>query len=272
MTEAYRVDEKTTTSKLSATGALVDARGDYYVPANEAVSKFDASGTRLWRITTQGVARSAQFTPDGDILFFTWNGWAYVVSPSGSLLLEKNLTPGRVFPADPSCLKPGTLTSDCAYVGPPAVDAHTSRVYATQIRARGDSVVQAFQYQTTPTVDLKSLWDERSPTFPGITTNPVLSAVYSGLYVQDGSGKLVAIDAVTGALCWSFTLGFVSDQPPVVNAAGYVMPGGSLDQDANYSFVGLVRDDGASAAWAVQDSAYAPKSFSAAGGPPIASS
>lgn len=265
MTEAYRIGETTTTSKLSATSALVDANGDYYVPANEAVSKFNVSGTRLWQIPTRGVARSAQFTPDGNILFFTWNGWAYVVSPSGSLLLEKNLTPERVFPPDPSCLRPGALASDCAYVGPPAVDAHTSRVYVTKIQTPGNSVVQAFQYQPTPTVNLTSLWTGTSPTFPGITTNPVLSEDYSRLYVQDGSGKLAAIDAATGGVIWSFTLGFVSDQPPVVNAGGYIMPGGSLDQDANYSFVGLVRDDGASAAWAVQNSAYAPKSFSAAG-------
>jgi len=263
MTESYRIDDMVTTTKLSSTQALVDERGDYYLPANEAVNKFDATGNRLWQTPTHGLARAAQFTPDGNILFFTWNGWAYVVSPAGQILLETNLTAGRTYPAHPSCLSSGALSSDCAYAGPPAVDPYSNRVYVTQVRRRGDSVLQAFQYQGTPTVSLQPV--SRNPVLPGISTSPVLSADYTRIYLQDGGGNLLAYNTSTGQRIWSFPLGFVSDQPPVVTDAGFLMPGGMVDQDSHHNFIGVVQDQGTTAAWVLQNSAYSPKSYAASG-------
>jgi hypothetical protein len=263
-TEAYRIPEESANSKLATTDPLVDLNGNYYVAANDAFSKYNSQGQREWRLPTNGLARSAQFTSDGNILFFTWNGWAYVISPDGEPLLARNLTPGRSYPANPSCLGSGAVTSECAYVGPPAVDAYTDRVYVTQMGTGGNSALQAFQYVNTPAVDLKKIWNPQV-VLAGLATSPVLSADYTRVYLQDGAGNLNAYDAVTGARIWKFPLGFRSDTPPVVNANGYIMPGGSVDRDAAYNFIALVKDLGARANWAVQDSDYVPKSFAAAG-------
>jgi outer membrane protein assembly factor BamB len=100
---------------------------------------------------------------------------------------------------------------------------------------------------------------------PGVATTPVLAADYSRLYVHDGNGGMRALDAETGEPIWSFPLGFASDQSPVATAGGYLMPGGTVDQDPDHDFVGILRDNGTSASWALKIPAYAPRSYAAAG-------
>jgi hypothetical protein len=282
-TEAYRINESAPTSKLSATDALIDMTGNYYVPANDGLSKYSSAGARLWSLATHGLARSAQFTSDGNILLFTWNGWAEIVSPAGASLYASNLTSGRVYPDNPSCLEPGGLGTDCAYIGPPALSnppaANTPRrVYATQIRANGNSSLQAFQYLLAPSCDpgvaacLKPLWGQ-GVAMTGIATSPVVSADYTNnkawLYVQDGAGNLLKFNANNGTVQWTFHLGFNSDTPPAITRDGYIMPGGTVSYDPAHNLVALVKDEGDHADWVNwppgQTPAYIPKSQSAAG-------
>jgi outer membrane protein assembly factor BamB len=262
--EAYRLSEQTGLETLSATNALVDLNGAYYVPGNDALRKYNSGGQLQWAVPTHGLARSAQFAPDGNIVFFTWNGWSYIVSQDGALLAEANMTGSRTFPENPVCLAPGDLSTDCAYVGSPAIDPASKRTFVTQIRTNNTSIVQGFKYQTSPTYLLKNIWGTRI-TLAGIASNPVLSADHLRLYVQDGVGNLHAYDATNGNLIWTFPLGFTSNSPPVVTANGFIMPGGTVDRDPLHNFVGLVQDQGNSAAWVVQNTSYSPKSFAAAG-------
>jgi hypothetical protein len=263
--ERYRLGEAVAGKNVSATTPLIGSMGEYYVAADDGVSKFNSKGERQWRLPTKGLAKGPQFLADGNVVFFTWNGWAYVVSPAGERLLEKNVTPGRPYPADPTCLRGVAPGNDCSYIGPPAVDVHDDIVYATQVRRSGDSVVQAFKYSATPVVSLTNVWGAASPTVPGIGTTPVLSADYNRLYVHDGAGDLQAIRTSDASRAWTFPLGFVSDQPPAASPGGYLLPGGTFDQDARHDFVGLIRDRGASAEWLFKDTNYAPRSFGAAG-------
>jgi hypothetical protein len=263
--EAYRLDESEAGGRVNAATPLIGNMGEYYLATEAGLSKYSSKGELQWRVPTKGLARGPQFLGDGNIVLFTWNGWAYVVSPAGEVVLEKNTTPGRTYPADPTCLRPVTPGSDCSYIGPPAVDVYDDIVYATQVRKSGDSVVQKFKYSTKPNVTLTNVWGAASPTVPGVGTTPVLSADYNRLYVHDGAGNLRAIRASDGSVAWTFPVGFVSDQPPVAAAGGYLMPGGTVDQDPNHNFVGLIRDRGASATWLFQDTNWEPRSFGAAG-------
>ena len=275
--EAYRLNEDAPTSKLSATDALIDLNGNYYVPANDALSKYTSAGVRKWSLPTHGLARSAQFTSDGNLLLFTWNGWAEIVSPDGVSLLANDLTPGRSYPQNPSCLEPGGVGADCAYIGPPAQSNPPAagaprRIYATQIRETGDSSLQSYTYVTTSGYTLQANWGPGVP-LPGIATSPVVSADYTGnkawLYVQDGAGNLRKYNANNGTLVWTFALGFNSDTPPTVTRDGYIMPGGTAAFDPAHSLVALVQDKGDHAEWVNwppgQTPAYVPMSYSTAG-------
>jgi len=186
------------------------------------------------------------------------------VSPDdGTVLLERDILPWRTFPDDPACLSGGAL-SDCAYLSAPAVDPVKNVIYNAMIRAGGNTVIQALRYDEA-TYGLTSVWRRRSPVVEGLTSSPVLSADYSRLYIQDGVGKLIAVDTASGELLWTFPLGFVSEQPPVVNANGFIMPGGTQDQAAGYNFIGVIEDLGSSAQWSLQDTNFVPASSAAAG-------
>jgi hypothetical protein len=132
--------------------------------------------------------------------------------------------------------------------------------YLTYMRDDGYSAVHAFAYRSKPH-ELVQLW--RSEPLVGAATAPVLAADYSRIYVQDGEGYLVALDAASGQVIWRFSAGAASIHPPVVTRSGYVMPGGT--EADGVGAVGIVRDQGASAAWAFHTSEFAPASPAAAG-------
>jgi outer membrane protein assembly factor BamB len=264
-TEKYRLDESQAGADVHATTPLIASLGDYYVPANDGLRKFNSKGQMLWHVPTRGLARGAQFLGDGNVIFFTWNGWAYIVSPEGEILLEKYLTPGRTYPDEPTCLRNMAPKVDCAYIAPPAVHVAGKTVYATQVRRTGESVIQAFKYDSKPDVTLTDLWGENSPVLPGVVTTPVLADDYSRIYVHDGNGILRALDSQTGEQIWGFALGYTTDQPPVVTPNGYLMPGGTVDENSNHKYVGIVKDNGDTASWALKSLAYAPRSYAAAG-------
>jgi hypothetical protein len=79
-----------------------------------------------WAITcgkpTHGLARAAQFTPDGNILFFTWNG---VVSPAGQVLLATNR---RSHVPRQSVVPDVSPARAIAPMSVPAVDPYSNRV------------------------------------------------------------------------------------------------------------------------------------------------
>ncbi len=261
--ETRRIDERVAGDRLGSTTALVDPLGSYYLPADAAVSKFDLNGERLWRTPTKGMARGAQFAPDGKLMFFTWNGWAYVVEPKdGTVLLEHNMTPWRSLGTDPSCLT-GSNVADCVYLNVPAVNPNLGLVYNTAITADGNSVLQALQYDEQ-THGLRNVWRLRSPKLTGLASTPVLSDDYTRLYVQDESGQLITFDALTGKLIWSIGLGFVSSDPPVVNGS-FILPGGTNDESADYDSIRLIQDLGANGLYVMQDLQYVPASWAAAG-------
>jgi hypothetical protein len=120
---------------------------------------------------------SWQFAPDGNLVFFGWNGRACALEPeTGAVLLEKEMDPGRVFPSSPACLVQG-VHPGCAYVNTPAVGPFRGIVYNTYTQTNGSAAVDAYQYHSNPH-DLTQLW--RNPSLVGGSASSVtLSADYS---------------------------------------------------------------------------------------------
>ncbi|MEL7450421.1 MAG: PQQ-binding-like beta-propeller repeat protein [Pseudomonadota bacterium] len=260
----FTLTEKFTTDNVTAVNVTIDSDGNLYLPANELLSKLTPQGQRLWTLPLRGLARSAQFLPDGNLVLFTWRGWAYVVEPAnGAVLSERNLTPLRSYPDTPNCLAAGEK-SDCSFINAPAIDPFNALIYNTLIDRAGNSVLHAFQYDLqTHAIDY--VWGRRAPRVAGAASSPVLADDYSRVYMHDGVGELFAFDAVTGEELWRFDVGFATGAPPILSDGGYLMVGGNrYDADA-YSFVGILQDTGASAAWVLQDSDYSPATTAAAG-------
>jgi len=257
---AFSLGKDTTSGDIAVSSPLVDVLGDFYLAGNRFMAKYAASGKMLWKTDVRGFSRAAQGTSDNKLMFVTWDGWAYVLEPdSGKTLLEQNLVPWRAFNEDRSCLVTG-VPADCAYIRAPALDPNTGVTYHTYMRDDGYSAVHAFAYRSSPR-ELVQLW--RSEPLVGAATAPVLSADYRRIYVQDGEGYMVALDASTGQVVWRFGAGAASIHPPVVTRNGFIMPGGT--EADGVGAVGIVRDQGASAAWAFHSSEYAPVSPAAAG-------
>ena len=102
-----------------------------YRASDELLGKFAPDGSPVWSVPIDGLARTPQFLPDGNLILFTWNAWVYVVDPAdGTVLMSRNIAPWRTFPPDPICLTTGE-PSDCAFVSVTAVDARKGIVFNT---------------------------------------------------------------------------------------------------------------------------------------------
>lgn len=76
---------------------------------------------------------SSRFAPDGNLVFFGWNGRACVLEPeTGAVLLEREMDPGRPFPASLACVVIG-VHPGCAFVNTPTVDPFDNIVYNTYL-------------------------------------------------------------------------------------------------------------------------------------------
>ncbi|NNJ93292.1 MAG: PQQ-like beta-propeller repeat protein [Halobacteria archaeon] len=261
--ETWHLDQIDVGTSIVGTQNLIDEQGNIYLASQTHLNKFNNAGIKLWDTPIRGLPRSLQFAPDGNIVFFPWNGWVQIADPNnGIILFEKDLTPGRVYPDSMSCLAAGPL-SGCSYIDAPATDFHASRVYQTLTTETGNGVIQAFEYTTSPSIDLVPLWT--SAEFTGNVTSPVLSADHARIYVQDEAGLLSAIDTNSGGTAWNFPLGFTGAHEPAVTDHGFIMPGGKHSDDPELNYVGIVRDTGPTAEWAFQSLDYVAESLPGAG-------
>ena len=261
--QVFRLSEADITTRFTAGNNLIAADGNFFLAGNEAMNKFTSDGVRLWQTPIKGVPTSAQFGPDGQVVFFSWNGWAYIVDPeTGVKNLEKDMSPGRVYPDDPVCLVLGN-DPGCAYVNTPAVDPFSNVVFNTYTDANGQGALHAYTYQTDP-YDISLLWENKSLT-GGSASSPVISADYSRLYVHDQDTGLYAIDAVTGQTIWYFNLGYRANASPNVTDTGYIIPGGTQTDPELYNSIRMIKDMGDHAQWVFEDTNFRPASAAAAG-------
>jgi outer membrane protein assembly factor BamB len=142
------------------------------------------------------------------------------------------------------------------------VDVQNSRIYVTYTAANGQSLVRAFSYDGRSHT-VAPVW--QSTGLAGTIGTPVLSSDYSRLYVQTDDGLLRAFDTASGGVIWSFDLGVPAAGTPAVSDFGYIMPGLRQSDSASVDYVGIVQDNGSSAAWVFQSRDFAANSQPAVG-------
>ena len=262
--EVFRLGPPIVNSTVTSSNALISVSGDFYLADNAIMAKYTPTGRIVWRASIRGAPSSAQFTSDGKVLFFSWNGWAYILDPEdGAVLLEKNMTPGREYPTDVPgiCLASGK-GSKCAYANTPAIDPWSGVIYETFNPADGGPTeVHAYIYSSVP-YDVTLLW-QNAALEGGSASSIVLSPDYRRLYVNDGANHTLALDAMTGVVIWKTQIGYSPGGNPSLSPGGYLFLNGNLhDSEARFT---IIKDQGKQGEIVYQDTEYIPSSSVAAG-------
>lgn len=211
-----------------ASSPLLDRDGRLFVADSEAMHAFDRDGRLLWKTPIVGVPLSAQFTPEGRLLFMTHVGVVYVLrrDTGAPMLPPYALIPGATWtPADGmnACL---IGTPRCPAANTLAVD-RTGRFFFT-FWAPGSpqAGVRAMRYVERPAPALVPLWTNDS--LPGgSASSPDVSADGARLYVTDNVDAVHALATDTGETVWTYRIGFAPGGSPSLSPDGLLMPSGS---------------------------------------------
>jgi len=231
-----------------ASSALLDRDGRLFVADDEAMHAFDTNGDLLWETPIVGVPLSAQFTPEGRVIFITHIGNVHVLdrATGAAVLPTVELVPGATWDPASGIMACARGTKDCPAANTLAVDQQTGRfVFTFWEPGSTQAGVRAMRYTEDPEPAITTLWTNDSLP-EGSASSPVLSADGSRVYVNDNVDSMHALDAVTGKEIWAFPIGFASGGSPSLSPDGIIMPAGG-----SQSPLLALRDEGdsASLAW-----------------------
>jgi len=231
-----------------ASSTLLDRDGRLFVADGTAMHAFDRDGALLWETPLNGVPLSAQFTPEGRLIFVTHIGTVYVLDreTGNDVLAPEALVPDADWDASAGMAACARGTAECPSANTLAVDPATGHIFFTfWAPGAAQAGVRAMRYSEDPAPALTPLWTNES--LPGGSgSSPDLSADGSRLYVNDNVDSVHALDARTGEEIWSFPIGHASGGSPSTSPEGLVMPAGG-----GRSPVLALRDEGdrATLAW-----------------------
>lgn len=209
--------------------ALIDRDGRIFLADDTAMHAFAPDGTLLWETPIVGAPLSAQFTPNGRVVFITNVGTIYVLHrEDGSAVLPPyELIPGATYTPGTGALQACARgTAACPSANTPSIDLDTGRLTFT-FWAPGatQAGVRAVQISETPVPRITPLWTNDS--LPGgSASSPTLSDDGTRIYVTDNVGALHALDAATGTSAWSITIGYAAGGSVSLSPARTVMPAG----------------------------------------------
>lgn len=207
---------------------LLDKDGRIFVADSDAMFAFDAHGKILWRTPIVGAPLSAQFTPEGHLIFTTLIGRIYVLRrDTGDLVLPMiELIPGATFDASKGAMACMRGTPECPSANTLAVDLKTSRIFFTFWSPGTPAAgLRAMQLREGASPSLSPLWT--NDTLPGgSAASPDLSPDGSRLYLTDNTGGLHALDAATGRTIWSYDLGYEAGGSASTSPSGLILPAG----------------------------------------------
>ncbi|MEO0974281.1 MAG: PQQ-binding-like beta-propeller repeat protein, partial [Pseudomonadota bacterium] len=259
-TEKFRLSESDLGPGLANSPVLVDRDDSFFVSAQNLIAKYAPDGSQLWSTPLAGYSvGGAQFLPNGLMILFTWNGFAYVIDPTnGGIVLEQNLTPNRTYPAGPACLV-GGAPSTCAYTEAPAVDGTSGTIFVSFIRGNDRGLVQAFDYDANLN-QLVNRWGAASIALSAPGSAPVLND-RNNLFVQVEDGRLLAINPALPRVRWAYQTGTTSRTPPVVQG-DRILPGGVASEGA--TSVTVLLDTRGGPIKVFESADFLPRSFAAA--------
>jgi outer membrane protein assembly factor BamB len=228
---------------------IVDPDDNAYVGIGDGTMRsYNAMGQERWVMPTFGTPIGAQFIGDGDLLEATQFGEIDVFTRQTGkretdayrLFGEPNRLVQPDLPYPPSDQGLGdcaTGSAGCPVATAPAVDPSGSgRFYLTAWfpHAAGASLA-ALRYADGK---ISREWTASDLLTSGTTTPPSLSLDGKTVYVGDNAGDLYALDAASGAVRWTYHLGFVPAGAIALTADGLIIPG-----TRDGSLLGL-RDEG----------------------------
>ena len=211
-----------------SSSTLLDRDGRLFVADGEAMHAFDADGNVLWEVPIVGVPLSAQFTPEGRLIFITHVGNIHVLdrATGQAMLPTVELIPGATWDPAGGMVACARGTEDCPAANTLSVDMDTGRFFFT-FWAPGmpQAGVRAMQYTEEPEPAITELWTNHS--LPGgSASSPDLTTDGSRLYVNDNVDSVHALDAASGEEAWSFPIGYASGGSPSTSPDGLIMPAG----------------------------------------------
>ncbi|WP_068279321.1 PQQ-binding-like beta-propeller repeat protein [Aldersonia kunmingensis] len=221
---------------VSASTPVVDGATNIYVGDAGGMNSFNEHGQPRWRTPVVGTPISAQFTPDGNVLFVTHLGEIDVVAKqTGKRVTAPFQLVGQPdFLAEPNTpvRSDGEGLSDCVTGGPacpvantPAIDMKTGQFYVTLWRpgAKSASLV-ALQYIDGDNPRIEPKWSA-DMLDSGTGASPVLSEDGSTVYVSDNIGRMIAVDSTNGKTKWVHDLGYAPWGSPAI-VDGLIVPAG----------------------------------------------
>lgn len=231
---------------------LIDHDGNLFVADGRGMHSLTSDGSRRWNAPLRGVPLSAQFTPDGHVVFVTHTGTIYVLDrTTGVELMEPiDLAPELSWRAEQGMFACARGTEDCPSANTIAVDQRTGVLYFTFWEPGAPHAgVRAMQYRGGVEPSIEPLWSNDS--LPGgSASSPTISFDGSRVYVTDNVDGLHALDATTGEVIWSYSIGYAAGGSPSVSPEGIVVPSGGTN-----SPLLAVRDEGDRAVLAWQHDA-----------------
>lgn len=224
----------------SISSPLLDRDGRLFVADSRAMQAFTTDGEPLWQTPIIGVPLSAQFTPDGHLIFITHIGRIYVLrrEDGRALLPPLELVPGATYTPGEPVLACATGRPACPSANTPAIDPAGRFIFTFWTPGAATSGLRAVQYRGGAQPSLTPLWTNES--LPGgSASSPTLSADGRRVYVTDNDGSLRALDIATGVEIWNFPIGYPAAGSPSRSPEGLIMPAGG-----GFGPVVAVRDRG----------------------------
>lgn len=223
-----RVNDRAVTSSPT-----IDRDGNVYMGDNRAMNSFTAAGVFRWSRPIEGFPLSSQFTPDGHLIFITHIAVIYVLErESGMPVIDPvRLLPGVSYtpkPLDYLDCGDGSTQGACPCANTLSIDQETGAFYFTLTRP-GDLSTRlvAMRYVAGRPPRIEPLW-ENAALEGGSASSPNISADGSRLYVTDQANHLLALEAQTGDILWSYDLGFSPLGSSSSSSSGVIIPTGGF--------------------------------------------
>lgn len=210
----------------AASSVLIDKDNSLYIGDTTAMRSYDASGQLRWETPIVAAPISAQFTPDGHLIFTSFSGRIYVLDRQTGehVITPYDLVPGAGTPGSLLTCLVGDVSGSCVVPNTLAIDTNTGVFYITvNIPSEPSGIVAALRYTGGSTSTIEPVW-QSSVLTGGSGASIVISADGTRLYGNDGADNTYALDAATGELLWLYPIGYTPIGSPSVTPNGRIIP------------------------------------------------
>ena len=210
----------------AASSVLIDSDNNLYIGDTSHMRSYDAAGQLRWETPIVAAPISAQFTPDGHLIFPSFSGRIYVLDRQTGehIITPYDLVPSAGTPGSLLTCLSGDSSGSCVVPNTLAIDMDTGVFYITlNIPSEPNGLVAALRYTGGSSPGIEPVW-QSSVLSGGSGASIVISGDGTRLYGNDGADNTYALDADTGELLWLYPIGYTPIGSPSVTPAGRIIP------------------------------------------------